>query len=368
MLKKITFFLVLMLTFSNRTDANIIKVPEDFALIQDAVINAQNGDTILVASGEFWEIIQINKELTLIGSEADSTVIINYQISPDDSTKPTLLIFSNNVSIKNIFVITPTLTARDGPNAIHIVNSSNISLKQMTVYGGNGHGADFGQSGGNGIEIVKSFHINIDSSFIYGGNGDNGHFLTIAGDGGQGIQTMNSQQIFINNSVIQGGIGDKAPFGLEDWQGTGGDGIRALQYSKLDVLNSTLIAGKGQKRDGFPLFCDSTSTIDTTNVKIVTKIIDAHFNLPVKISLDQNYPNPFNLSTTISYSIPRPGFVSLKVYDIIGREVKTLVCESKEANHYKVSFNADNLTSGIYYYRLQVGENLIATKKMLIIK
>ncbi|MBI1932406.1 MAG: T9SS type A sorting domain-containing protein [Ignavibacteriales bacterium] len=83
--------------------------------------------------------------------------------------------------------------------------------------------------------------------------------------------------------------------------------------------------------------------------------------------LSQNYPNPFNPTTTISYQLPEKSIVTLKVYDILGREIAELVNESKEAGNYKVTFDASNLSSGIYYYQIKAG-NFIQLRKMLLIK
>ena len=86
-----------------------------------------------------------------------------------------------------------------------------------------------------------------------------------------------------------------------------------------------------------------------------------------EFSLEQNYPNPFNPSTTIKYSIPSSGFVSLKVYDVLGNEVATLINEEKSAGSYEVEFSAAGLSSGIYFYKLQSG-NLVETKKMILLR
>ena len=83
--------------------------------------------------------------------------------------------------------------------------------------------------------------------------------------------------------------------------------------------------------------------------------------------LFQNYPNPFNPTTTINYEIPVPGFVSLKVFDVLGNKVVTLVEEEIQQGQYKIDFNGNGLTSGIYFYKLKVG-NYIKTKKMMVIK
>ena len=83
--------------------------------------------------------------------------------------------------------------------------------------------------------------------------------------------------------------------------------------------------------------------------------------------LKQNYPNPFNPSTIISYSIPQNAFVTLKVYNILGNEVSTLVNEQKAAGNYNVTFNASQLSTGIYFYTLQ-SENYSETKKLILMK
>ncbi len=89
--------------------------------------------------------------------------------------------------------------------------------------------------------------------------------------------------------------------------------------------------------------------------------------IPVEFSLSQNYPNPFNPSTKINFDIPANSLVTLKVYDVIGNEVMTLVNGQKEAGSYTVNFNASNLSSGIYIYKIQAGD-FSAIKKMTLIK
>ena len=98
-----------------------------------------------------------------------------------------------------------------------------------------------------------------------------------------------------------------------------------------------------------------------------TAVEDNLNNQPSAYSLEQNYPNPFNPTTNIGYRIPGTGFVSLKVYDALGREVATLVNEVKPAGNYLVNFNASNLASGIYFYRLKAG-NFTQNHKMILLK
>ena len=115
-------------------------------------------------------------------------------------------------------------------------------------------------------------------------------------------------------------------------------------------------------------------------VNIVTDVSDDRNNQPDQHILYQNYPNPFNPSTKIKYSIKilpkssllikgrlKEGFITIKVYDILGKEVATLVDEYKPAGNYEVEFNGENLPSGVYYYQLKDGD-FKETKKMLLLK
>lgn len=90
-------------------------------------------------------------------------------------------------------------------------------------------------------------------------------------------------------------------------------------------------------------------------------------NLPKQYSLSQNYPNPFNPETAIAYELPVSGFVSLKVYNTLGKEVANLVGENQQAGKHTVTFNAGSLSSGIYFYSLEAG-TFSKTNKMIILK
>ena len=98
-----------------------------------------------------------------------------------------------------------------------------------------------------------------------------------------------------------------------------------------------------------------------------TDVRDITTTLPNSYALDQNFPNPFNPATKINFSIPVEAFVSLDVYNSIGQRVATLVNETKTAGTYEVNFNAANLSSGIYFYKLTSG-NFTETKKMILMK
>jgi hypothetical protein len=94
---------------------------------------------------------------------------------------------------------------------------------------------------------------------------------------------------------------------------------------------------------------------------------EAKAEMPHSYNLYQNYPNPFNPITRIGYQLPASAFVVLKVFDVLGREIETLVNKHQNADNHSVQFNASNLPSGVYFYRLQAG-NYSAINKTLLLK
>jgi len=101
--------------------------------------------------------------------------------------------------------------------------------------------------------------------------------------------------------------------------------------------------------------------------EIPTSISQTNSQIPVRFDLQQNYPNPFNPSTTISFSVPARSDVKLRVYDILGKEMITLVNGQKEAGNYSVRFDAAGLPSGAYFYRIEAGA-FVSVKRMVLIK
>jgi hypothetical protein len=100
---------------------------------------------------------------------------------------------------------------------------------------------------------------------------------------------------------------------------------------------------------------------------VITSVNDITIHLPTDYVLSQNYPNPFNPSTTISFTLPLRSFVSLKVFDLLGRGVATIVSDELSAGTYTRQWNAANISSGIYFYRLQAGK-YVETKRLILLK
>ena len=107
--------------------------------------------------------------------------------------------------------------------------------------------------------------------------------------------------------------------------------------------------------------------IDFSGTYDYSDIVEVDIRSVDEYALEQNYPNPFNPATTISFSIPNSEFVTLKIFDVLGKEVANLVNEEKPAGIFEVEFNASGLSSGIYFYILNAG-NFVETKKMIILK
>ncbi len=108
-------------------------------------------------------------------------------------------------------------------------------------------------------------------------------------------------------------------------------------------------------------------SIGDVNGIMMLKTFVLNFLAPSEFRLEQNFPNPFNPATTIQYQLPSTSNVSLKIYDVLGNEVLTLINEKQAAGYKEVKFNANRYASGMYIYRL-TAEKYVSTKKMLLVK
>ena len=137
----------------------------------------------------------------------------------------------------------------------------------------------------------------------------------------------------------------------------------------INQVNAFISAGILSSAEGQPSIDAAQAIIDAIQSGLGKQVGDpvSLEQVPNEYKVFQNYPNPFNPTTTIHYELPVAGFVTLKVFDVLGKEVKTLIEGYKTEGRYEVEFDATNLPSGIYFYRLRAGE-YINTKKMILMK
>ena len=161
--------------------------------------------------------------------------------------------------------------------------------------------------------------------------------------GRTGLSLQTNDLAFDENGVLYGVIGGTTEIG------------------KLISIDKTTAAGTEIGETGYMNV--QSLAYRTGNVNSV----EGEENVPKTFSLERNYPNPFNPSTKIKYSIAALGLVTLKVYDILGKEVMTLVNKEQSTGSYEIEFNAEGLPSGVYFYQLKSG-NFIQTRKMVLLK
>ena len=188
-------------------------------------------------------------------------------------------------------------------------------------------------------------------------NGTSQAVITIMPKNNSDTLLASGKQVVLSNTGA-GTLGSVIDLG----DGTYEASITAPIAVGIDTVSALVISGS-----------DTVSIFWKTVVTYVNPtLINENPNLPDRFYLYQNSPNPFNPSTIIKYTIPnviakQSQFVTLKVYDVLGNEVATVVSEEKSAGTYEVEFNADNLPSGVYFYKLKAG-NFIETKKMILLK
>ncbi len=372
---------------------------------EDAYFFKYNSD------GVFQWARQISSEQTLAGNAIDI-----------DSNN-NILIAGNFLGIAH-FDSSTTLSGSNGTSyfdAFIAKYNSNGDLQWAKRGGGKCNGNGISTDGNNDILLTGSFAdtINIDSttSLISSGYSDifvlkyspsgSLKWAKYAGaDGsiasGQNITADANENIFItgnfypsanfdgfttltSNSGIENAFfvkynqeGDLEWANKVGTSGSFGSGVSLGYGIDTDESDNVLVAGSFH---GEAEFDESTSFISlggkadafvakysSSDGSLVTNLNDNNlYTNPTNFYLEQNYPNPFNPTTTIRYNLPQSGFVKLKVFDLQGREVKTLVQENKSAGENSVLFEASNLASGLYVYRIEAGR-YNATRKFLLIK
>jgi len=261
---------------------------------------------------------------------------------------------------------------------------------------------------GGGIGLAQFDGLSITNNIIFRNSASHGGGISLtyndaqiinntivnntASSNGGGIYTLNSNP-FVLHTIVWGNeasnnpqISGIATVRYSDIQGgRSGEGNIDADPSFADTIyfylsdSSTCIdAGDPNRKDpedlqdpGSPLW-PAMGTLRSDmgaygGYELIDVMYNENANLPSEFILFQNYPNPFNPSTTIQFQIPNSQFTSLKIYDILGKEVSTLVSEKLNPGNHTYTFNGKNLASGVYYYQLVAGEYR-EVRKMVLIK
>ncbi len=237
------------------------------------------------------------------------------------------------------------------------------------IYVSTDKGSTWTQSGLPDIDVPA---LLVAGTNIFAGTWGHGVFLST--DNGSSWSSVDSllTNNYVSSLAINGGylfigtVGSYNGFGTLSSTNNAfesGNGI----YSASTLKKAKLVVGR---RNSAPPENNSnwTGTVWRRPLsEMITPVKDKHDNMPASIALDQNYPNPFNPTTTISYQLSAVSNVTLKIFDVLGREVETLVSGRQTAGVHTVTFDAGNLSSGVYFYRLEAGA-YHDTKKLLILK
>jgi len=159
------------------------------------------------------------------------------------------------------------------------------------------------------------------------------------------------------------------------WQSVAGFTGSALTWTQYSYDVTGLVNFGTQVRIRFRLTSDQSlvgqgwwiDDIRLNNYCIALIGVNGNSEIPLRFALEQNYPNPFNPSTNIKFQLPKQVFVTVKIFDVMGREVATLVNETKQAGYHSIEFNGTDLSSGLYFYKIEAGD-FTDTKKMILVK
>lgn len=413
------FIMALFITAS----ARIRHVPAEYPTIQTGINDCSYGDTLLVQPGRYVENLNFYGQnfvlaslLIITGNPSyiDSTII-------DGGSNGSVLTF---ISGETNLCVVKGFTIENGRNrnggGIYCENSS-PTIAYNRICRNNAHySSGHGLGGGIYCEFANPVIVNntIDNNTATGHSGYGGD--------GAGISIENSDPILYNNTFAKntaerwgGGMrcSRSSPIVTNCifWSNMGDEGNLEIynEYGYPDITYSDIYAGwdgegninanpefRDPNNDDFHLMAVEyghpydSPCIDVGNPDIHDRILgsmwglgtiisdmgaygggdtlvsineNSEVSLPEQPILSQNYPNPFNSTTTIEFIIPESMEVNFTIYDIMGREIKTLVDEYKQSGAYKIDFDAANISSGIYFYSLKAG-SFFESKRMMYLK
>ncbi|MHB8853243.1 MAG: T9SS type A sorting domain-containing protein [Ignavibacteriaceae bacterium] len=313
----------------------------------------------------------------------DSTLIFNY-FSPYIHS---IAVIGNNLLVatrSDIFLVPSDRTS------LSAISSGLIGYQVMSlaVSGTNFYaGTDFGvslstDSGTSWIQVDSGLSTNTGTDYVYAlaiyPNGAGGtNFFAAQGIHGLFLSTNNGTSWTSADSGLTSiDIFSFAVNGTNLFVGTSGSGVSLSTNNGASwTSDSTGLSNNWGYSDANALIVSGTNLFAGNDrgvwrrplAEMITGVKEEQNNLPSNFALEQNYPNPFNPTTTINYSVSKTSMVTIKVYDILGNEVASLMNEEKPAGRYSVNFTASKLASGVYFYRMQAG-SFVETKKLILLK
>ncbi len=388
---RLKIFILLLVLLPALLQSNTIKIPEDYQLIQDGITHAQNGDTILVADGIYTgegngEIRFFGKKITLKSENGPEYVILQgFANWPFGASCFNIIDGEDSNSVIDGFTVADWQIFEGHPGGegagIHCGNSSPI-IKNCIFY--NNKACDV-----NGLTGGATAFLNSKSKIM------NCTFVNNRADCGS-VLFSHASSVEFHNCVIAFNIGSEPNCGNQ-W---GTDSIYMPRLYNCNVFGNQntewiypYISENELNVD--PMFCDSSNNdftlqsnspclpenndynaligalgegCATTDVEE----LNSSDNYPGEFQLLQNYPNPCNSSTLIAFSLPRASYVTMDIYNVLGRKIRTLINERLPAGHKRVIWDGKDdighrLASGIYFYRLKC-EEFSESRKMLYLK
>ena len=352
-----------------------------FATIQTGIDSASDGDTVLVATGTYVENINFNgKNIVVMSTDGANNTIID---GNDNNNSVVTFINgeTNFAHLKGFTLINGTgnwigdFNAEEDGGGIFCY-SSNPTLSYLLIYD------NYAALYGGGVFLWDSSPI---FSNVVISNNEAAGGISNDPNVGSGIYSGGNSNPVITNTIIWGNLPESDAI----------DGIATVSYSNIQGGWE----GEGNI-DGAPLFCnpdsgdytlaenspcidagDPSSPLDSDGTIAdmgafgvgcsAILAIEEEF-IPMEFALHQNYPNPFNPLTTLRYDLSEQSLVNIIIYDMLGREVKTLVNTTQDAGFKSVSWNATNdygkpVSAGVYLYQIQAGE-FVQTNKMVLLK
>ena len=361
------------LFINNSTNMNIYN---------NTISTKQSGIWSTASSGFIYNNIITNNKL--FGIQAPGFTYINYNCLWNNSTNyENTTIGGNDVFLdplfentnSNLFHLTENSPCINAGNPNLEFNDTDKSRNDIGAYGGSSADLNWIEYENSRLEIINenkqlsdTIHVVINGSNI---SKIADIELSLSYDSGV-LEFLNAESTDLTKSFSISkslGFNNIVDLDLVSRNGITSDSGSVILLSFLNIAESStktyLNFSKANLVDDV-LSNRSISQLKDGEINIIVTNVKME-NIPTNFYLAQNYPNPFNPTTIIKYDLPQKSFVELKIYDILGRQVHTLVNEEKLAGTYQVDFNSNNLASGVYFYRIKTGD-FTKVKKMILLR